>query len=438
MNKEQLKQQVCQAIDAKRDAIIALGEAIFNEPELGFKEVKTAEKVKQTFSNMKLDYQDQIGITGVKARLKGKNTKHTIAVMGELDAIVCHEHPNSDKKTGAAHCCGHNVQVAAMIGVGIGLQDAGAMAHLSGDVVLFAVPAEEYAEITYRNQLRTEGKLSWISGKSELIAKGAFDDVDMAMQIHVMPDPEHKGYMGLSATSNGFIGKLINYKGVAAHAAAGPHEGVNALNAAMMGLNGVNAIRDTFKDEDHVRFHPIITKGGDLVNVVPSDVRLESYVRAATVKSMVDANTKINRALKAGAMALGAEVEIIDLPGMLPLNNNSDMNAFFKQNAIELVGEENIASIPHMAGSTDAGDLSQIMPLIHPWIGGVEGTLHGKDYKVFDPETVYIKSAKAMAMTIIDLLFDEAKAADQVKADFKPILTKQAYLELLNSFLNNQ
>jgi len=436
MNKQELKQQVCAAIDAQKDAIIALGESIFNEPELGFKEFKTADKVKQAFTNMNLTYQDQIGITGVKAKLKGKSSKHTIAVMGELDAIVCHEHPHSDKTTGAAHCCGHNVQVAAMVAVGIGLQNV--MQHLSGDVVLFAVPAEEYAEITYRNELRGEGKLSWISGKSELIAKGAFDDVDMAMQIHVMPDNDHQGYMGLSDTSNGFIGKLINYKGVAAHAAAGPHEGVNALNAAIMGLNGVNAIRDTFKDEDHVRFHPIITKGGDLVNVVPSDVRLESYVRAATVKAMVDANTKINRALKAGAMALGAEVEIIDLPGMLPLNNNKQMNEFFAQNAGNLVGAEKITSIPHIAGSTDAGDLSQIIPLIHPWIGGVVGTLHGKDYKIHDQNLVYIESAKAMAMTIIDLLAGDAKAADEVKANFKQILTKDAYLELLNSFLNNQ
>jgi len=436
MNKEQLKQKVCDAIANKKDKIIALGESIFNEPELGFKEFKTAEKVKQAFKDMGLSYKDEIGITGVKTRLKGKDSKHTIAVMGELDAIICHEHPNSDKTTGAAHCCGHNVQVAAMIAVGMGLQDAKAMEHLSGDVVLFAVPAEEYAEITYRNQLRKEGKLTYISGKSELISLSAFDDVDMAMQIHVMPDDNHQGFIGLSHTSNGFVGKLINYKGKAAHAAAGPHEGVNALNAAMMGLAGVNAIRDTFKDEDHVRFHPIITKGGDLVNVVPSDVRLESYVRAATVEAILDANKKINRALKAGAMALGAEVEIIDLPGMLPLNNNKDMNQFFEQNSIALVGKDRTTSIPHIAGSTDAGDLSQIMPLIHPWIGGIEGTLHGAGYKIYDKELAYIKSAQAMAMTIIDLLFDNGNGADQVKSNFKPILTKQSYLELLNSFLS--
>jgi len=436
MNKEQLKQQVCAAIEAKKDAIIGLGDSIFNEPELGFKEFKTADKVKQIFSQMNLSYQDEMGITGVKARIKGKQPTTTIAVMGELDAIVCHEHPNSDKTTGAAHCCGHNVQVAAMVAVGMGLIDANAMQYLAGDVVLFAVPAEEYAEITYRNELRSTGKLSWISGKSELIASGAFDDVDMAMQIHVMPDNDHQGFMGLSDTSNGFIGKLINYKGKAAHAAAGPHEGINALNAALMGLNGVNAIRDTFRDEDHVRFHPIITKGGDLVNVVPSDVRLESYVRAATVQSMINANNKINRALKAGAMALGAEVEIIDLPGMLPLNNNKEMNNFFAQNAGTLVGKDRISSIPHIAGSTDAGDLSQMIPLIHPWIGGIEGTLHGADYKIYDKDLAYIKSAQAMAMTIIDLLFDDAAGAQKVRDNFKPILTKQSYLELLNSLLN--
>jgi len=436
MDKEELKQKVCAAIAANKDAILAFGNSVFNEPELGFKEFITADKVKKQFQQMNLPFEQELAITGVKARMQGAKSKYTVAVLGELDAVICHEHPNADKTTGAAHCCGHNVQLATMMAVGIGLQEAGAMQYLAGDVVLFAVPAEEYVEITYRNQLRAEGKLSYISGKSELIKLGAFDDVDMAIQMHVMTDNEHQGYLNISSTSNGFVGKLINYKGVPAHAAGGPHEGVNALNAAMMGLAGVNAIRDTFRDEDHVRFHPIITKGGDLVNVVPSDVRMESYVRAATVEAIINANKKINRALQAGAMAVGAEVEIIDLPGMLPLNNDKNINQLFENNAVSLVGREKVNLIPHISGSTDTGDLSQILPLIHPWIGGVEGTLHGADYNVYDDDVAYIKSSQAMAMTIIDLLFDDAAGADKVKVEFKPILTKQSYLELLNTFFN--
>ena len=383
---------------------------------------------------MGIPFDSGLALTGVKGRMKGRQSKYSVAVIGELDAVVCPDHPNADPISGAAHCCGHNVQIAAMAAVGMGLKDAGAMEYLAGDVVLFAVPAEEYVEITYRNKLREEGKIEYIGGKPELIRKGDFDDVDMAVQIHVTADANKKGFMELSTTSNGFIGKLINYKGRAAHAAAAPHEGVNALNAAMMGIMGVHAQRETFKDADSIRFHPIITQGGDLVNVVPSDVRMESYVRGATIPAMQDANVKINRALEAGAMAVGAEVEIQDLPGYLPLNNSDVLNDFFRANAEELMGAENVWIAGHMTGSTDTGDLSHIMPVCHPWIGGVYGSLHGKNYEVFDQDLVYVKTAQAMAMTVIDLLYGEAEAADQLMKEYKPLLTKEELLKFLNSF----
>ena len=434
MTREELKRKVCEAIAARKDDIIALGESIFNEPELGYKETKTAGKVERVFTELGIPFDSGLALTGVKGRMKGKQSKYSVAVIGELDAVVCPDHPNADPISGAAHCCGHNVQIAAMAAVGMGLKDAGAMEYLAGDVVLFAVPAEEYVEITYRNKLREEGKIEYIGGKPELIRKGDFDDVDMAVQIHVTADANKKGFMELSTTSNGFIGKLINYKGRAAHAAAAPHEGVNALNAAMMGIMGVHAQRETFKDADSIRFHPIITQGGDLVNVVPSDVRMESYVRGATIPAMQDANVKINRALEAGAMAVGAEVEIQDLPGYLPLNNSDVLNDFFRANAEELMGAENVWIAGHMTGSTDTGDLSHIMPVCHPWIGGVYGSLHGKNYEVFDQDLVYVKTAQAMAMTVIDLLYGEAEAADQLMKEYKPLLTKEELLKFLNSF----
>lgn len=433
MTKEELKRRVCDAIDARKPEIIALGNDIFHEPELGYKETKTAAKVEKVFADMGVVYEKGLALTGVKGRLQGKQSKRTVAVLGELDAIVCPEHPHADPISGAAHCCGHNVQIAAMAAVGMGLQDAGAMAHLAGDVVLYAVPAEEYVEITYRNKLREEGKIEYIGGKPELVRNGCFDDIDMAIQVHVTSDPEKKSFMEMATTSNGFIGKLIRYKGKPAHAAGAPDQGINALNAAMMGIMGVHALRETFKDSDHVRFHPIITHGGDLVNVVPSDVRMESYVRAGTIEGMKDANVKVNQALKAGAMAIGAEVEIQDLPGYLPMNNDQNLNELFRANAVSLIGEERIRNAGHMAGSTDTGDLSQFMPVCHPWIGGVSGQLHGADYQIFDEENVYINTAKTMAMVVIDLLYGEAEIAEKVVSEFKPLLTKESYLEFLQS-----
>lgn len=437
MNKEELKQQVCLAIANRKADIKAIAEAIWAEPELGYKEHKTAKKVEQTFEKLGVPYKNKLALTGVKGRLKGgKGSKYSIAVIGELDAIICADHPAADEISGAAHCCGHNAQIANMMAVTMGLIDSGAMQYLAGDVVPFAVPAEEYVEITYRNRLIEEGKIKYIGGKPELISRGEFDDVDMALQIHLtsVPNERKDGFIEISTTSNGFIGKLIKYKGEAAHAAAAPHAGVNALNAAMMGLMGVNAIRDTFQEKDYIRFHPIITQGGDLVNVVPSDVRMESYVRAGNVPAMIKANERINQALQAGAMAVGASCEIKDLPGYLPLHNNATLNELLKQNAEKLIGEENVSVAPHMTGSTDTGDLSHIMPVSHPWIGSVRGVLHGKDYVVFDEEMAYIRPAQMMACTIIDLLFDDAKSAQTLISNYKPLMTKEEYLTFLSGF----
>ncbi|OCG26280.1 amidohydrolase [Gilliamella sp. HK2] len=437
MTKEELKKKVCIAIANRKADIKAVAESIWAEPELGYKEHKTAKKVEESFEKLGVPFKNKLAITGVKGRLKGgKGSKYSIAVIGELDAIICADHPAADETSGAAHCCGHNAQIANMMAVTMGLIDSGAMQFLAGDVVPFAVPAEEYVEITYRNRLIEEGKIKYIGGKPELISRGEFDDIDMALQIHLtsVPNDRQDGFIEISTTSNGFIGKLIKYKGEASHAAAAPHAGVNALNAAMMGMMGVHAIRETFQEKDYIRFHPIITQGGDLVNVVPSDVRMESYVRAGNVPAMIDANERINRALKAGAMAVGATCEIKDLPGYLPLNNNPTLNELLKHNAEALIGEENVSIAPHMTGSTDTGDLSHIMPVSHPWIGSVRGVLHGKDYTVFDEEMAYIRPAQMMACTIIDLLYDDAKPAQKLISEYKPLMTKDEYLKFLSSF----
>ncbi|OCG59256.1 amidohydrolase [Gilliamella sp. GillExp13] len=437
MTKEELKKKVCSAIANRKADIKAIAESIWAEPELGYKEHKTAKKVEQTFEKLGVPFKNKLAITGVKGRLKGgKGSNYSIAVIGELDAIICADHPAADETSGAAHCCGHNAQIANMMAVTMGLIDSGAMQFLAGDVVPFAVPAEEYVEITYRNRLIEEGKIKYIGGKPELISRGEFDDIDMALQIHLtsVPNERQNGFIEISTTSNGFIGKLIKYKGEAAHAAAAPHAGVNALNAAMMGMMGVHAIRETFQEKDYIRFHPIITQGGDLVNVVPSDVRMESYVRASNVPAMIDANERINQALKAGAMAVGATCEIKDLPGYLPLQNNPTLNDFLQSNAQDLIGADNVWIAPHMTGSTDTGDLSHIMPVSHPWIGSVRGVLHGKDYTVFDEEMAYIRPAQMMACTIIDLLYDDAKPAQKLMSEYKPLMTKEEYLTFLSGF----
>lgn len=433
MNKAQLKEAVCQAIDARFADIEKLAMDIFAEPELGFKEQKTSAKVKAAFDALGLVHTDGWSITGVKARVKGRKSLKTVALLGELDAIVCRDHPNADPVTGAAHCCGHNVQIGNLLAVAMAFKDADIMKYLDGDVVFFAVPAEEYVEIDYRNGLREKGQLRYLGGKAEIIAQGGFDDVDMAMQMHVDPTDNPNGEFQVGASCNGFIGKLIEYRGKAAHAAGAPDKGVNALNAAMIGVMGVNAIRETFRDDDCVRFHPIINAGGDLVNVIPDRVKMESYVRAAKLDALIRYNKAINRALKAGGDAIGANCEIQDLPGYLPLRPDENFRDVLRVNAQEIFGKENVVEGVHSAGSTDMGDVSHLMPVVHPWVGCVKGVLHGASYNFDNKEAGLKKTAKVLAMTIIDLLADDAQEAQRICDNFKPVLTKHSYCEYMDS-----
>src|SRR3712207_6716224 len=149
-------------------------------------------------------------------------------------------------------------------------------------------------------------------------------------------------------------------------------------------------------------------------------------------------NEKVNRSLHAATMALGGEVIIEDTIGYLPLDSDDSMDFIFKKNYVELVGgsEESIVDVIKTAGSTDFGDISQIIPCIHPWIGGVSGSLHTKDYYISDEELAYIIPAKAMAMTIIDLLGDDAKIAKDIVEKFKPTFTKESYLDFMNKNTN--
>lgn len=433
MTKEELKRAVCGAVERRFQDIKAFGESVFAEPELGYKEHKTARKVKDMFSQLGIPYTDGWGITGVKGRMKGTDSSRAVAIFGELDALVCRNHPGADEETGAAHCCGHHVQLADMIGAAMALRDAGAAEYLGGDVVFFAVPAEECIEIEYRTSLRDKGKIRFLGGKQEIIGQGGFDDIDAAMQMHVTPVSGDAGEIQIGSPCNGFISKLIEYRGKAAHAAAAPHDGINALNAAMLGIMGVNALRETFREEDYVRFHPIITSGGDLVNVVPDCVRMESYVRAASVSAMQEYNAGVDRALRAGAMAVGASCNIRNLPGYLPMRQNEKLTDLLEANSRLVFGEGGVRRTAHDTGSTDMGDVSHLMPIIHPWVGCVHGALHSADFTVFDEKTAYVKATQALAMTVIDLLYGDARGLAELKKDYKPLMTKEAYLQFMDS-----
>jgi len=429
LSKQQLKDMACEAIDKNRSKIIELGDAIFLEPELGYKEFKTAAKIKRVFSELGLQHRDSIAVTGVNATLKGGESKLKVAVMGELDAVTAPSHRAADPVTGAAHSCGHNAMIAALAGVAYALGTTEVMKHLSGDVELMAVPAEECVEFEFRKGLIDNGEIKFIGGKQEYIHLGELDDVDIMIMQH--NSAERDGIKAVAGhTSNGFTGKMYQYIGKAAHAGGSPHLGINALNAASIGMTATAYQRETFQDKDKIRVHPIITKGGDLVNVVPDDVRLETMIRGTNMEAILDAEMKVDRAMQAGADAVGAKLNITTLPGYLPINMCKPlMDVMFKNQQLMLGADSVAYEIEPMAGSTDAGDVSYIMPSLHCNFAGVTGVAHGNDYEISDTEVAYIIPAKCLAMTVIDLLYDDAAIGREIKDGFVPLMTKEQYLK---------
>ncbi len=436
--KDELKALVCREIDRRRDEIIQTSLDILDHPEAGFREIKTSRLVAGKFAEWGISHREGLALTGIKGQLMGSGEGPSVAILGELDSLIVPDHLKADKKTGAAHACGHHAQIGMMLGAAVGFTYSGVMPHLNGTVVFMAVPAEEYIEINFRNTLRKEGRISFLAGKQELIKLGEFDDIDLAMMTHNHGRPGGKK-LGIGGTSNGMMAKQIQFIGIGAHAGAAPHLGVNALNAAMIALSAIHAQRETFRDRDSIRVHPIITKGGESVNIVPSDVRMETYVRGRTLEAIQKAGEKVDRCLRAGALAVGGRVRINSLPGYSPMINDRGLQEVYQGNALSLVGEEEVGLTEgHTGGSTDMGDISQIMPAIHPYAGGAAGIAHGNDFMINDYELGLIIPAKAMVMTVIDLLAEGAVKGKEILAKSNPSFTKEKYLALMDSLLKEE
>jgi amidohydrolase len=429
-----MKQLACSGIDDARDRILAWSNRLYGIPELGFRERETARFVASVLGSMDLPVEEGIAITGCRARMSGRGDGPRLALLAELDALSVDDHPDSKPFCGgtAVHACGHGFQLAGMLAAVLALSDRRILDSLHGNLDFIATPAEEYIDLAYRNTLKAEGKIKYLSGKQEMIRLGVFDDVDLAMMFHSMDLGDALAMT--EVRSNGFIAKQVRFLGKPSHAGSSPEEGINALNAATLAIMNIHAQRETFRDDDHVRVHPMITKGGDVVNVVPSDVRMDAYVRAGSIEAMKDANMKVDRALVAGADAVGAKVEIRDAAGYLPIRCFGSFYSLFEENVSALYPEGSVLEGAHFAGSFDFGDLSCLMPSIHPMVGGVSGPLHDPSFSMTDFDRAVLLPAKAMAMTAIDLLCDDARKATELLKANPPALTKEAYLRYLDSF----
>ncbi len=419
---------ICDETDKNREKIIGIGRHIYKNPEMGFCEEKTSEFVRSVFEELSIEYTYPCALTGVKGRIGKKKHGINVCIIGETDALKCSEHPDSDSN-GRVHACGHNAQIAAMLGAAYGLKNI--IKELDGNVTFMAVPAEEFIDLEYRKKLKKDGKIEYLSGKQQLIAEGAFDDIDMAIMLHAQPDePKSKLYM--QGYNLGFSAGTITFRGKAAHGST-PYDGVNALNAAALAILGIHSNRETFKDEDRIRIHPIITKGGDVVNVVPDEVIMEMYVRGASFEAVEKGKKAVARSVKGACEIIGATAEIEYLPGYFPLAESGELSNVMECAAEKIIGKENIVKGKEITGSTDMGNLSALIPVIQPSIGGFSGKLHSAEFKISDEETAYVTAAKILACTAAMLLTNGAEKAENVLKRFKPMMTKEEYLKYINS-----
>ena len=422
-------QKIFNAVDKHRQLILDAERYIWQNAETGYKEFKTSKYLEDKFQSLGYTLTKAENITGFYTDIDTGNDGPTILILGELDSIICPTHPDADKETGAVHACGHNAHSATLLGIAAALKENGVLDDLCGKIRLCTVPAEELLEIEFRNELKNKNIIKYLGGKTEFLYRGYFDGVDIAFMVHSGTS------FSCVKTNVGCMLKNITYKGVSAHAGGCPWEGKNALYAANCGINAVNAIRETFKDNDSIRFHPIITNGGVMVNAIPETVTLESYVRGATFDAIINANKRVNQALIGGALSIGANVEIIDKFGYAPLNNDDNMINLAKDAAEIAIPEENfVYSNVCTSGSTDMGDLSCIMPVIHPYSAGSIGTSHGNDYFINDPEKSCIKNAKWQLTMLKLLLQNNGERAKQIISDFKPLFaSKEDYLSFIDS-----
>lgn len=419
MDTAELKQKICAAIDRNSDRLIAIGKDIWNHPEPGYEEFRTAGIVEREFRAMGLPCRTGLARTGVRADLQTASDGPAIAILGELDALIMPENPGADPENHSAHACGHNMQITGMLGAAIGLSSVPEVRSLlSGKIAFIACPAEECRITEFPG-------IKYLGGKAELVRQGVFDDIRMAFMTHANAN------YGAAQCSNGFVMKKVIFHGKAGHCGH-PWNGVNALSAARLALSAVDMQRDLNKDDDCVRIHGIIKHGGSVVNIVPETVELEYQIRAMNIDAIRQASAMFDRCMRGAATAFGVGVELTTYAGYLPLYNEPELLKIHRANLHCLRPEVEFADFGRRTSSTDMGDISQLMPAIHPYGGHWRGIGHHESFHWEDEKESFVDPAKVLAMNAVDLLCDNAAAARKI-AQIKPRLTKKEYLDFLDS-----
>jgi amidohydrolase len=384
---ENLKKEVCASVDRLARELVGVSHEIHAHPELAFEEVHAARVLTETARGRGLDARQNVyGLaTAIEARFGDSGP--TVALLSEYDALP-----------GIGHACGHNIIATTALGAALALAELGE--RLPGRVRWLGTPAEERG-----------------GGKELMARQGAFEGVDAALMIH--PSGVNLATMPCLA-----IGELeATYFGVASHASAMPERGVNALDALVIAYQAIGALRQHIRTTE--RLHGIITDGGQAPNVVPERAAGRFYVRAANASELAALKARVEGCFRAGAEATGArlelgwgEVDYLDLDTSWPLAKRFQSNAeslgraFFPYDKIP----------PGVQGSTDMGNVSQRVPSIHPMLAcsPPNVSIHNAEFAKWAAselgDKAVLDGAKALAMTALDFLCDEALRGEVTRA----------------------
>lgn len=377
MNITEAKQAVRDEIERLTPTLLEVSHELHAHPELNFEEHFAHELLTGVLTDEGLDVERGAYDMPTAFDARVGTTGPTIAVCCEYDALP-----------GIGHACGHNIIGSA--GIGAGLAAAKVAEALGGSLAILGTPAEEGG-----------------GGKEFMIRRGAFDHIDAAMMVH--PADHELRWMQTIAIHT----VDVEYTGRAAHAAAAPQKGLNALDAAVLGYNNVAALRQHIRPEE--RIHGVFTDGGEKPNIVPERAASQWYVRARNMDSLEPLKERVMACLQGGAMAAGCEMHHHwNDPPFCDMVDNTTLLDAYCANAADIgriVAEPNPMSI--VAGSTDMGNVSYAVPAIHPMIKvAPAGTsIHTPDFarhaRSEDGDRAVIDGALTMALTIVDLWANE-------------------------------
>ena len=368
-----LKAASAVAIEQRQQELYELSDQIWRQPELGFKE-HIAHRLLTTYLESQ-GFKVEPGYTGISTAFRatyGAGHPH-VCVICEYDAL-----PE------IGHACGHNLIAEAGVAAGLGIKAAMEKNGPGlGMLTVLGTPAEEGS-----------------GGKVYLIENGAFQDIDIAVMVHPSPTDSMRGYIAMSQLE-------VTYTGKAAHAAAFPWEGVNALDAAVMAYNSVSVARQQFRPA--WRVHGIITNGGIKPNIIPETASLLYYIRTPTKEELGKLKKKVVSCFEAAATATGCQVAVKQVgKDYENLKINPVLAGLYADNFRDLCGKELATGEP--AASTDMGNVSHIVPSIHPKfaIGSGKEVNHSLEFTKVSNEPIShtnaIVAAKALAFTCIDVL----------------------------------